>query len=124
MFTLIHMEDKKAAKKIIKRAKKHPDWYTDGEVRFAKMIKSASKNKRKRQQKVITDANDKDWEDFWNSMKEKTGLLQIFIILDNHRPSYCVERDGSNRTINSHSNSISSDSKSVLSYTKQSQREY
>ena len=29
---------------------------------------------------MITDANDKDWEDFWNSMKKESGLLQIFII--------------------------------------------
>lgn len=41
------MEDKKAAKKIIKRAKKHPDWYTDGEVRFAKMIKKRIKKQEK-----------------------------------------------------------------------------
>jgi len=33
------LTDKKAAKKIIKRAKKHPDWYTEQDVRFAKMIK-------------------------------------------------------------------------------------
>ena len=33
------MKDKKAAKLIIKRAKKHPEWYTEQDVRFAKMIK-------------------------------------------------------------------------------------
>ena len=33
------LTDKKAAKKIIKRAKKHPDWYTKEDVRFAKMVK-------------------------------------------------------------------------------------
>tara|TARA_B100001250_G_scaffold177797_1_gene152828 strand:+ start:3830 stop:3976 length:147 start_codon:yes stop_codon:yes gene_type:complete len=33
------LKDKKAAKLIIKRAKKHPDWYTEQEVKFAKMIK-------------------------------------------------------------------------------------
>ncbi len=33
------MNDKKAAKKIIKRAKKHPDWYTEEEVLFAKRVK-------------------------------------------------------------------------------------
>ena len=44
------MEDKKAAKKIIKRAKKHPDWYTDEDVRFAKMVKkriNAEENAKK-----------------------------------------------------------------------------
>jgi hypothetical protein len=46
------MEDKKAAKKIIKRAKKHPDWYTAEDVRFAKMVKKrikAAKKLRKRE---------------------------------------------------------------------------
>tara|TARA_Y100000022_G_C13082875_1_gene298531 strand:- start:115 stop:261 length:147 start_codon:yes stop_codon:yes gene_type:complete len=33
------MENKKAAKKIIKRAKKHPDWYTQEEVLYAKLMK-------------------------------------------------------------------------------------
>ena len=33
------MNDKKAAKKILKRAKKHPDWYTPEEVRYAKQVK-------------------------------------------------------------------------------------
>ena len=33
------MKDKKAAKKIIKRAKEHPDRYTKEDVRFAKMVK-------------------------------------------------------------------------------------
>ena len=33
------MDDKKAAKKILKRAKKHPDWYTPEEVKYAKQVK-------------------------------------------------------------------------------------
>ncbi len=33
------LKDKKAAKKIIKRAKEHPDWYTKEDVKFAKMVK-------------------------------------------------------------------------------------
>lgn len=37
------MEDKKAAKKIIKRAKKHPDWYTKEDVKFAKMVRKRIK---------------------------------------------------------------------------------
>jgi len=41
------MEDKKAAKKIIKRAKKHPNWYTAEDVRFAKMIKKRIKAEKK-----------------------------------------------------------------------------
>ena len=37
------MKDKKAAKKLIKRAKLHPDWYTKQEGWYAKMIKNESK---------------------------------------------------------------------------------
>ena len=33
------MENRKAAKKIIKRAKKHPEWYTKEEVLYAKLMK-------------------------------------------------------------------------------------
>ena len=46
------MEDKKAAKKIIKRAKKHPDWYTAGEVTFAKMLKKRIKAEKKAQKEA------------------------------------------------------------------------
>lgn len=41
------MEDKKAAKKIIKLAKKHPEWYSDKDVYYAKMIKKKLKKKKK-----------------------------------------------------------------------------
>ena len=37
------MKDKKAAKKIIKRAKKHPDWYSPMEVKYAKMVRKRIK---------------------------------------------------------------------------------
>ena len=33
------MDDKKAAKKLLKRAKKHPDWYTEQDVYQAKKVK-------------------------------------------------------------------------------------
>jgi hypothetical protein len=36
-------EDKKYAKKIIKIAKQHPDYYSDSEVKYAKMIKKRIK---------------------------------------------------------------------------------
>ena len=39
------MKDKKAAKKLIKRAKKHPDWYTKQEAWYAKMIKKQHERK-------------------------------------------------------------------------------
>ena len=40
------MKDKKAAKQIIKRAKKHPDWYTEQDVQFAKMVKRRIKQEK------------------------------------------------------------------------------
>jgi len=33
------LKDKKAAKKLIKLAKKHPDWYTEQDVLYAKQVK-------------------------------------------------------------------------------------
>ena len=41
------MKDKKAAKLIIKRAKKHPNWYTEEEVKFAKRVKKRIKQEKK-----------------------------------------------------------------------------
>ncbi len=44
------LSDKKAAKKIIKRAKKHPNWYTVDEVRYAKMVKKRIKQNEQEHQ--------------------------------------------------------------------------
>jgi hypothetical protein len=41
------LKDKKAAKLIIKRAKKHPEYYTKEEVRFAKMLRKRLKQEEK-----------------------------------------------------------------------------
>ncbi len=41
------MKDKKAAKKIIKIAKKHPSYYTEDDVRYAKLIRRKLKNQNK-----------------------------------------------------------------------------
>tara|TARA_B100000029_G_C16803072_1_gene677466 strand:- start:118 stop:264 length:147 start_codon:yes stop_codon:yes gene_type:complete len=41
------LKDKKAAKTIIRRAKEHPGWYTDEDVRFAKMVKRRLKQEKK-----------------------------------------------------------------------------
>ena len=40
------MKDKKAAKKIIKQAKKHPEWYTEQDVYYAKMVKKRIKQEK------------------------------------------------------------------------------
>ena len=46
------LSDKKASKKIIKRFKKHPEWYTPEEVLYAKMIrKQLKKNGRQSESK-------------------------------------------------------------------------
>ncbi len=37
------MKDKKAAKLLLKRAKKHPEWYSKDEIRYAKRIKKRLK---------------------------------------------------------------------------------
>ena len=37
------MKDKKAAKKLLKRAKKHPEWYTTDEIKYAKMVRKQIK---------------------------------------------------------------------------------
>ena len=42
------MNDKKAAKLIIKRAKKHPELYSEREVYYAKMIKKQIKQLKKK----------------------------------------------------------------------------
>ena len=42
------MKDKKAAKKLIKLAKKHPDWYTEKDVYYAKQVKKEIKEQEKR----------------------------------------------------------------------------
>ena len=41
------MKDLKAAKKLIKLSKKHPDWYTKKDVFYAKMVKKELKAKKK-----------------------------------------------------------------------------
>ncbi len=46
---MLILKDKKAAKKIIKLAKKHPDWYTEEEVKYAKQVRWAIKQEQKQQ---------------------------------------------------------------------------
>jgi len=40
------LKDKKAAKKIIRLAKEHPGWYTEQDVKFAKMVKRRIKQEK------------------------------------------------------------------------------
>ena len=55
MHTSANMQDKKAAKKLLKRAKKHPEWYTEKDIYYAKMIRKEEKRKKHEQQKSKTD---------------------------------------------------------------------
>jgi len=41
------MNDKKAAKLIIKRAKKHPELYSKDEIKYAKMVKKRIKQEKR-----------------------------------------------------------------------------
>ena len=41
------MKAEKAAKKLLKRAKKHPDWYTEQDVYYAKQVKKRIKQQEK-----------------------------------------------------------------------------
>ena len=52
------MKDKKAAKLIIKRAKKHPELYTKEEIRYAKMVKRRIKLEKKHNEASQTDIGD------------------------------------------------------------------
>ena len=44
------MNDKQAAKKIIKLAKKHPDWYTKKDVYYVKMMRKQFKLLKKKKE--------------------------------------------------------------------------
>jgi len=45
------LKDKKAAKKLIQRAKKHPELYSEREVFYAKMVRKQIKKDEQRQSK-------------------------------------------------------------------------
>jgi hypothetical protein len=38
---------KKAAKKLIQRAKKHPDWYTEQDIYYAKKVRKQLKHEER-----------------------------------------------------------------------------
>jgi|TARA_A100000164_G_scaffold103175_1_gene90498 hypothetical protein len=45
------MKDKKAAKVLLKRAKKHPNWYSERDVYYAKMVRKQLKQEEKETEK-------------------------------------------------------------------------
>ena len=49
------MKDKKAAKLLLKRAKKHPEWYTEKDIYYAKMIRKEEKRRKHDKEKSEAD---------------------------------------------------------------------
>ena len=54
------MKDKKAAKILIKRAKKHPELYSEKEVYYAKMVKKRIKQEKRMQKDTLKIQQNKD----------------------------------------------------------------
>ncbi len=53
------MKDKKAAKLIIKRAKKHPELYTESEIKYAKMVRRRIKREeRDAERRLLEDSSE------------------------------------------------------------------
>tara|TARA_B100000427_G_scaffold25247_1_gene18738 strand:- start:207 stop:362 length:156 start_codon:yes stop_codon:yes gene_type:complete len=45
------LKDKKAAKTLLKRAKEHPDWYTEQDIYYAKQVKKQLKHEKQAKKK-------------------------------------------------------------------------
>ena len=58
------MKDKKAAKKLLKLAKEHPDWYSKKDVFYAKMVKKQLKRDKKHYEREIGNSNPKGRRDY------------------------------------------------------------
>ena len=53
------MKDKKAAKLIIKRAKKDPELYTESEIKYAKMVRRRIKREeRDAERRLLEDSSE------------------------------------------------------------------
>ena len=53
------MKDKKAAILIIKRAKKHPELYTESEIKYAKMVRRRIKREeRDAERRLLEDSSE------------------------------------------------------------------
>ena len=77
------MKDKKAAKKLIKIAKEHPDWYTKKEILYAKMIirelkhesKISERNSRRRKNDGVRGESEQPQESKQSNRGWFVGLL-------------------------------------------------
>ena len=57
------MKDKKAAKLILKRAKKHPELYSKEEIKFAKIFKKKLKLEKKQHEREVSDSDSRSGTD-------------------------------------------------------------
>ena len=57
------MKDKKAAKKLLRLAKEHPDWYSKKDVFYAKMVKKQLKRDKKQHERELSNSNPKGRRD-------------------------------------------------------------
>ena len=57
------MKDKKAAKLILKRAKKHPELYSKEEIKFAKIFKKKLKLEKKQHEREVGDSDPRSGTD-------------------------------------------------------------
>ena len=57
------MKDKKAAKLILKRAKKHPELYSKEEIKFAKIFKKKLKLEKKLHEREVSERNSRSGKD-------------------------------------------------------------
>tara|TARA_Y100001938_G_scaffold80001_1_gene110491 strand:+ start:488 stop:763 length:276 start_codon:yes stop_codon:yes gene_type:complete len=57
------MKDKKAAKKLLRLAKEHPDWYSKKDIFYAKQIRKQLKREKKQHEREISDSNSKGRRD-------------------------------------------------------------
>ena len=53
------MKDKKAAKKLLRLAKEHPDWYSKKDVFYAKQVKKQLKREKKQHERELSNSNPK-----------------------------------------------------------------
>ena len=56
------MKDKKAAKRIIKLAKKHPELYSKEDVKYAKMVRKRIKTEKKQHEREVSERNSRSRE--------------------------------------------------------------
>ena len=58
------MKDKKAAKKLIRLAKEHPEWYSERDVYYAKQVKKQLK--KEKQSRKESELN--EWRIHWKRL--------------------------------------------------------